>query len=363
MTGGQAGPTTPHAARAVTTQYGNFEHPFNLPYLAAAGGAAFVARWTVIHARRLEWTLREAMLHPGFSFVEIIAPCSTAYARWNPEGRGLDPENLRRRGLEVMKHYQKIGKIAHGTHPKDANIIVDDKGIITEIVEGVFIDEPKPELQASINQQAQVAEKRWMAARQALDERPRLPARTDRIQRTEVQLGGFGGQGIVSAGRIIGQAATIYDKLQATFTQSYGPEARGGAAGSQVIIDSGAIHHPHLIEPTSAIIMSQEAYTKYVPKLADGGTLCIDDGLVILPEDHRQDLKTYGIEATRIAEELGNVRAANTVMLGLWTAIIEAVSKSAMRQSLADAVPPKTLEVNAEAFDVGYEEGCRAKVD
>ena len=361
MTGGQAGPTTPHAARAVTTQYGNFEHPFNLPYLAAAGGAAFVARWTVIHARRLEWTLREAMLHPGFSFVEIIAPCSTAYARWNPEGRGLDPENLRRRGLEVMKHYQKIGKIAHGTHPKDANIVVDDKGIITEIVEGVFIDEPKPELQASINRQAQAAKKRWLAARKALDERPRLPARTDRVRRTEVQLGGFGGQGIVSAGRIIGQAATIYDKLQATFTQSYGPEARGGAAGSQVIIDSHAIHHPHLIEPTSAVILSQEAYSKYVPRLAEGGILCIDAGLVILPEDHRQDLKTYGIEATRIAEELGNVRAANTVMLGLWTAIIEAVSKPAMRQSLADAVPPKTLEVNAKAFDVGYEEGKRLK--
>jgi 2-oxoglutarate ferredoxin oxidoreductase subunit beta len=361
MTGGQAGPTTPHGARAVTTQYGNFEHPFNLPYLAAAGGASFVARWTVIHARRLEWTLREAMMHPGFSFVEIIAPCSTAYARWNPEGQGLDPENLRRRGLEVMKHYQKIGKIARETHPKDANIRVDDKGLITEIIEGIFIDEPKPEFQASINRQTQVARKRWAAVRKALDERPRLSPRTDHIQRTEVQLGGFGGQGIMSAGKIIGQAATLYDKLEASFTQSYGPEARGGAAGSQVVIDGDFIHHPHLIRPTSAIIMSQEAYSKYVPRLAAGGVLCIDDGLVILGQDHRQDLKTFGIAASRIAEELGNVRAANTVMLGLWTAIIEAVSQAAMRQALADSVPPKTLEVNMKAFDVGYEEGLRLK--
>ena len=107
--------------------------------------------------------------------------------------------------------------------------------------------------------------------------------------------------------------------------------------------------------------MSQEAYAKYVPGLALGGTLCIDDGLVILAKDHRQDLKTYGIEATKIAEDLGNVRAANTVMLGLWTAIIKAVSKSAMRQSLADSVPPKTLKVNMKAFDVGYEEGSRLK--
>ncbi len=357
MTGGQVGPTTPHGARAVTTQYGNFEYPFNLPYLAAAGGASFMARWTVLHARRLEWTLREAMLHPGFSFVEIIAPCSTSYARWNPEGQGLDPQKLRRRGLEIMKHYQKVGKIAHGTHPKDASIKVDDQGLITEIVEGIFIDEPKPELQGSINRQAEVAKKRWAHTQKALEDRPRLSERADHVPRTEVQLGGFGGQGIMSAGRIIGQAATIYDKLEACFTQSYGPEARGGAAGSQVVIDSNPIHHPHLIEATSAIIMSQEAYVKYVPQLAAGGILLIDEGLVSLAEDHRKEIKTYGIPATRLAEELGNVRAANSVMLGFWSAIVGVISKAAMRQSLADSVPSKTVEANLKAFEMGYEKG------
>jgi len=357
MTGGQVGPTTPHGARAVTAQYGNFEYPFNLPYLAAAGGASFMARWTVLHARRLGWTLREAMLHPGFSFVEIIAPCSTSYARWNPEGQGLDPQKLRRRGLEVMKHYQKIGKIAHGTHPKDASIKVDERGIITEIVEGIFIDEPKPELQASINRQAQVARERWAAAKNALEQRPRLTAGAEHVPRTEVQLGGFGGQGIMSAGRIIGQAATIYDQLNACFTQSYGPEARGGAAGSQVVIGSNPIHHPHLIAPTSAVIMSQEAYAKYVPQLACDGVLLIDEGLVTPTEDHRKDIVTYGIAATRLAEELGNARAANTVMLGFWTAIVEVISTAAMRQSLADSVPAKTIDVNMKAFEMGYDKG------
>ncbi|UCF94230.1 MAG: 2-oxoacid:acceptor oxidoreductase family protein [Desulfobacterales bacterium] len=359
MTGGQVGPTTPHGARAVTTPYGNFEYPFNLPYLAAAGGASFMARWTVLHVRRLEWTLREALGHPGFSFVEIIAPCSTSYARWNPDGWGLDPQKLRRRGLEVMKHYQKVGKIAHGTHPKDAAVKVDGRGVISEIPEGIFIDEPKPDLQASVDQITSIAKERWRAAQNALDARPPLPGRSDFVPRTEVQLGGFGGQGIMSAGRIIGQAATIYDKLQACFTQSYGPEARGGAAGSQVVIASDPIHHPHLIEPTSAIIMSTEACRKYVRKLAAGGTLLIDDGLVTLAEDHRRDLKTYGVPATRMAEEFGNVRAANAVMLGLWTAMIKAVSRAAMRQSLADEVPPKTLGVNLKAFDFGYAKGLQ----
>jgi 2-oxoglutarate ferredoxin oxidoreductase subunit beta len=359
MTGGQVGPTTPYAARAVTSPYGNFEQPFNLPYLAAAGGASFVARWTVLHARRLEWTLREAMKHPGFSFVEIIAPCSTSYARWNPEGRGLDPQKLGRRGLEVMKHYQKIGKIAHGTHPKDAAVNVNENGEITSIVEGVFLDETKPEFWGAIEQTSQIAKERWNTARKARDEREQLPGRIDYIPRTEVQLGGFGGQGIMSAGRIIGQAATIYDKLEACFTQSYGPEARGGAAGSQVVIASDPIHHPHLIAPASAIIMSQEAYSKYVPKLAAGGILLIDDGLVTPTKDHRSDLETQGISATRIAEELGNVRTANTVMLGFWTSITGIVRRAAMRQSLADSVPPKTIEVNIKAFEAGYEEGVR----
>jgi 2-oxoglutarate ferredoxin oxidoreductase subunit beta len=357
MTGGQVGPTTPHDARAVTTQYGNFEYPFNLPYLAAASGASFVARWTVLHARRLEWTLRDAMKYPGFSFVEIIAPCSTAYARWNPEGRGLDPEKLQRRGLEVLKYYQKVGKISHGTHPKDAAVKVDSQGLITEIIEGRFLEESKPDLQQAIDRLAAAGEKRWQAAKKALDERPSLPARTDVLPRTEVQLGGFGGQGIISAGKIIGQAAAIYDKLQASFTQSYGPEARGGSAGSQIVISSTPIHHPHIIEPRSAIIMSQGAYTKYVPSVSPGGTLLIDSGLVTLPDDHRQDITTYGLPATQVAEELGNNRAANTVMLGFWTAIVGVVSREAMRQAIAESVPPKTIDVNMKAFDVGYERG------
>jgi 2-oxoglutarate ferredoxin oxidoreductase subunit beta len=357
MTGGQVGPTTPHDARAVTTQYGNFEYPFNLPYLAAASGASFVARWTVLHARRLQWTLRQAMEHPGFSFVEVIAPCSTAYARWNPEGRGLDPESLRRRGLEVLKYYQSVGKIAHDTHPKDASIVVDDKGLIKEIIEGQFLDAPKADLQAAIDQLASIGAKRWQGAKKALDDRPALPKRSDYLPRTEVQLGGFGGQGIISAGKIIGQAAAIYDGLEASFTQSYGPEARGGSAGSQVVIASDPIHHPHITQPTSAIIMSQGAFAKYASQLAPSGKLLIDNGLVKLPENHRQDLTTYGIPATRIAEDLGNNRAANTVMLGFWTAILGVVSKEAMRQSVAESVPPKTVDVNMQAFDTGYERG------
>ncbi len=361
MTGGQVGPTTPFEARAVTAQYGNFEYPFNLPYLAAASGASFVARWTTLHARQLEWTLRRALAHPGFSFVEVIAPCSTAYARWNKEGRGLDEQKLGRRGLETMKYYQQVGRIMTDVHPKDVDIKFNEIGEITEIIEGEFLDEVRPDLKAAMDQRDAIAEKTWLAEKEAVDNRPDVPARKDHIERAEVQLGGFGGQGIISAGKIIGIAAAIYDKVEACFTQSYGPEARGGAAGSQVVISSDPIHHPHLVEPGSMIILSQGAYAKYVPTLASGGTLVIDDSLVELPDDHRTDIVTYGIPATMIAEEAGTSRAANTVMLGFWAAIVGAVSKEAMHEAVAESVPPKTLELNLKVFDIGFEAGEKAK--
>ena len=362
MTGGQVGPTTPHEARAVTAQYGNFEYPFNLPYLAAASGASFVSRWTVLHARQLEWTLREALVHPGFSFVEVIAPCSTAYARWNPEGRGLDPEKLNRRGLETMKYYQKVGRTAHETHPKDAGVKVNEKGEITEIVEGNFLVEANPSLKDALDGRIEQAEKVWQAAKETLDNRPQLPERKEHLPRTEVQLGGFGGQGIISAGRIVGLAAAIYDGLEASFTQSYGPEARGGAAGSQVVLGSDPIHHPHLIQPTSMIIMSQGAYTKYVPTLAADGLLLIDDSLVALPPEHRTDVKTFGIPATQIAEEAGNNRAANTVMLGFWAAVTGIVNREAMRQAVAESVPGKAVDLNLKVFEIGYEKGIEHRI-
>jgi Pyruvate/2-oxoacid:ferredoxin oxidoreductase gamma subunit len=84
---------------------------------------------------------------------------------------------------------------------------------------------------------------------------------------------------------------------------------------------------------------------------------------VTLPEDHRQDLTTFGLSATKIAEDLGNNRAANTVMLGFWTAILGVVSREAMRQSVAESVPPKTVEVNMQAFDTGYERGLETLVE
>jgi len=129
MTGGQVAPTTPITARSSTSPYGCYEHPFNLPLLAASSGASYVARWTALHIRRLTTALKEAIDKPGFSFVEVIAPCSTLYARLNKLGTGLD----------LMKFYHDNSVIKHDADLNEINIDYQSK-----IVVGKFVDIDKP---------------------------------------------------------------------------------------------------------------------------------------------------------------------------------------------------------------------------
>ncbi|MFC2084064.1 thiamine pyrophosphate-dependent enzyme [Bacteroidota bacterium] len=129
MTGGQLAPTTPQTAKTTTSPYGNFEYPMNIPFLAAACGAVYVARWTVLHIKRLTRAMKEAILKPGFSVVEVIAPCSTLYARRNRLGTGT----------ELMKFYHDNCEIQHGASPESLDINFQNK-----IICGKFLDIEKP---------------------------------------------------------------------------------------------------------------------------------------------------------------------------------------------------------------------------
>ncbi len=129
MTGGQVGPTTPLDARTSTTQYGNYEHPFNVPHLVAASGATYVARWTVLHVRQLEKAIAEAMMKPGFSFIEVMSPCPTLYGRMNKQGKGMD----------MMLVYQESSVIRHGADTRDVALAPGGP-----IVVGKFVDIERP---------------------------------------------------------------------------------------------------------------------------------------------------------------------------------------------------------------------------
>jgi 2-oxoglutarate/2-oxoacid ferredoxin oxidoreductase subunit beta len=129
MTGGQSGPTTPIGAVTTTTRYGNIEHPFNLPHLAAASGAVYVARWTAVHVKRIRESIKKAINKKGFSFIEIITPCPEEYGRRN---KITDP-------ILDMKRLIEISEVRPFIDPIKASIESD------KIVVGEFLDIEKPE--------------------------------------------------------------------------------------------------------------------------------------------------------------------------------------------------------------------------
>ena len=174
-------------------------------------------------------------------------------------------------------------------------------------------------------------------------------------ERHEIRLCGFGGQGIMLAGYIIGQAAAIFENKHTTHIRDYGPEARGGSCRADVVISDKRIHYPYLVTPSLLVAMSQQAYDKYRPRSREDGLVFIDEELVKHREKRKDRL--LAIPARRIAEELGNVAAANIVMLGFFTAITGMVSKEAMRESVKISVPKHTVELNMEAFERGYAYG------
>lgn len=179
------------------------------------------------------------------------------------------------------------------------------------------------------------------------------------MSRSDIKLGGFGGQGIVLSGYILGKAASIYDSKEAVLTQSYGPEARGGACSADVVISDGEVDYPYLRNINVLVVMSQEAYTTYTKHLKEGRKLLIDEDLVELDEKRVAKMKwqVYKIPATRFAEELGKKIVANIVMLGFFTAVSDVVSYEAMKNAILSSVPKGTEKLNEGAFNKGYEYG------
>jgi 2-oxoglutarate ferredoxin oxidoreductase subunit gamma len=171
-----------------------------------------------------------------------------------------------------------------------------------------------------------------------------------------VLLTGFGGQGIVLAGHILGKAAAIYDGREATLIQAYGPEARGGATLVQVMISTEPILYPYIESADAIVCMSQEGFSKYGPLLRPGGALLIEEDLVRLPEGHTTD-GVFGIPATQLAVEAGRKMVANIVMLGLLVAVTGVVGRAALESAIRSTVPKGTDELNLGAFARGIVHG------
>jgi len=175
------------------------------------------------------------------------------------------------------------------------------------------------------------------------------------LDRFEIRIAGFGGQGVVTIGRILGVAFTVHDRKNSVNTQSYGPESRGGACRSEIVMSDGDINYPYVRKADVFVCLSQTAYDTYIHDLKEDGLLLLDPNSV--PTDSIDDgYKFYSIPAMELARQIGSVKFQNTVALGaLYVLIKEHLNEESLRKAIAESVPRETLEENIKAFGIGLE--------
>jgi len=190
--------------------------------------------------------------------------------------------------------------------------------------------------------------------------------------KTSIRFAGLGGQGVILAGIILAKAAALYEEREVTVRekhahererdqpieggryavqlQSYGPEARGGASKSDVIISDERINYPYVESSNILVVMSEAAYQKYIERVVEDGVIILDPDMV----RSRPKRKHHQVPATRTALQLGNRIVANVIMLGALCRITSIVSRDALEKAILDLVPDGTKELNLKAFEIGY---------
>ena len=179
------------------------------------------------------------------------------------------------------------------------------------------------------------------------------------MSRYELRFSGAGGQGLITAGIIMAKAASIYEGKQAVQSQSYGPEARGGASKSEVIISDGPIDYPKATTVDALLAMTQEACDKYTHDLKDGGILLVDSDLVQkLPKGNYKIISFPIINTAK--SDVGREIVANIVALGAMVALTGQVSRENAEKAVLSSVPEAFIELNRKAFSIGFEKALAA---
>lgn len=306
MTGGQYSPTTPVGAYSTTSPYGHVEPPFPIAELAVTAGAAYVARSTVYHVQELEKVIAQAISKKGFSVVEAVSYCHTTLGRLNRWGtapqmmRNLKDNSITLKQAQGLSEAERQGKIVRGVGEGEGHPLT---------------------------------------------------------RRYEIRLAGTGGQGIILASILLADAA-MRDGRHVAQTQSYGPEARGGASRAEVIISDGEIHYPRVIEADVMLCMSQEASDRYSGRLRKGGLLILDSDHVTRAPTTR----AVRVPLTALSKEVtGKDVAANVVGLGVLAGLTGLVSREALEAAVRARAPGDTAEINLKALAAGSEAAERMR--
>jgi 2-oxoglutarate ferredoxin oxidoreductase subunit gamma len=177
------------------------------------------------------------------------------------------------------------------------------------------------------------------------------------MAKTEIRVGGLGGQGVILCASIIGKASSIYEGKHATMIQAFGPEARGSACSGQVIVSDALIGYPYVKAPDVLVLMSQDAYAQFIGTLAPGGLVLYEEELVALDGRLPAGARALAIPATRFAEELGRRLVLNIVMVGFFAGVTGLLSFESVEKAVLDSVPKGTEDLNLRALKKGFEYG------
>lgn len=174
------------------------------------------------------------------------------------------------------------------------------------------------------------------------------------MNRTEILIGGVGGQGVVLSGILLGTAATLFEGKKALQTQSYSSELRGGPTRAEVIISNDPITDPQVRKPDILIAMAQDAISKYIHRIKPKGLLIVDSDLV--NEVENRNFEILSIPATSLADkEMGNIVVANLIILGALIKKTSLLTPEAMEKAIEISVPKKAIPLNIKAFRMGLQ--------
>lgn len=185
-----------------------------------------------------------------------------------------------------------------------------------------------------------------------MNQKKKSVPRSNPPQKIEIRLSGSGGQGLILAGLILAEAAAIYDNKNAVQTQSYGPEARGGASKSEVIISDSEILFPKTTRLDYLLALNQESCDKYYHDLKDKGLLLVDADAV----EHLPPVKSISLPLVRSArEKMGRVMTTNIISLGALVGISGVVNRKSLEKAVLNRVPKGTEQLNLKALELGFQ--------
>ncbi|OQY47241.1 MAG: 2-ketoisovalerate ferredoxin oxidoreductase [Anaerolineaceae bacterium 4572_78] len=332
MTGGQVAPTTLVGMKSSTTPRGraieNEGYPMKVSELIAALTAPVYVERTALWdtssrnkaKRSIKKALKAQMEGKGFTFCEIMSPC--------PSGWKLTPAQSLEWMKENMGAYYKVGVLRDEIKTREP-IIKEKKTVTSKEIQEVLGTDIKPSEHYPTNPE-------------------------DRYKNPSMKFAGFGGQGVLSLGTMLANAA-MEQGFNSSWIPSYGPEMRGGTAYCFVNISDKEIGSPTVSNPDLLVAFNRPSLEKFEGDVKPGGIIMYDSTIIDV-QPTRDDVEILAVPATGIAESLGNIRCANTVMAGVYLAKTKIMAKEALIQTLPKAIKKKHLiDLNIHALEKGFE--------